>query len=673
MCGIAGLVDLNGNRDVPYHLLKNMADAIVHRGPDEEGYFRQPGVGLAMRRLSIVGLEDGQQPIFNEDQSVAVVYNGELFDHVERRAELEARGHVFKTHTDTEILPHLWEDHHEDMLVKLRGQFAFALFDKTRNEIILARDRFGIVPLYWTTHTRSGRDWFMFGSEVKALLASGLVDAQPDPRGIDSVFNFLAVPGPISCFKNIHILQPGKFLKIKLPRQGRPAEISEHTYWHMDFPDAGDEERGQDTTELADQLEAILYGAVKRRLRADVPVGAYLSGGIDSSTVVALAADVLGKAPTTFTSQIVDPKLDETGQATMIARHLGAKPHVVPCGPNDYIANHQNLHVATEAPVVDTSSTSLMMLANKVHNEGLKVVMTGEGSDEWLAGYPWFRMHKLIRGLGKATGGVAEYLIRQGATKWLEIDEDGQRHYFQCLESAGGINPIHEFYSLMNLGRIRFYSDGMKKRLEGHDPYAAMEPDLERIKRWHPLNKGVYWGARIHLPGHLLSIKGDRISMSQSVEMRYPFLDEEVFDFVAKIDPNWKMRRLHDKYIIRKVAERWLPKEVAWRPKGMFRAPLDDFFKPHDVPYVDQLLSEESLRKTGYFDPAKVAEWRKTYRSVSNVLYKRSSAEVGLIAVLSTQLWHHTFIDPTLADLPDWRENKGFAGNGVMPEKIPAE
>ena len=203
----------------------------------------------------------------------------------------------------------------------------------------------------------------------------------------------------------------------------------------------------------------------------------------------------------------------------------------------------------------------------------------------------------------------------------------------------------------------------MLESLADHDPYASIETDLGRARRWHPINRGVFWAAKIHLPGQLLSLKGDRIAMSQSVEMRYPFLDNDVFDFLAGIDPNLKLKGLREKYLLRRVAEKWLPKSIAWRPKGMFRAPLDGFFLNKRPPYVDELLSEESLKKSGYFDPEAVLLWKRKYRELSPILYQRSSMELGLVAVVATQLWHHTFIDPTLANLPDWRMLSGLASD----------
>ena len=254
MCGIAGVLDLTGGRVVPDGVVEAMARALIHRGPDEEGYFRRRGVGLASRRLSIVGLADGQQPVANEDRSVLVVFNGELFDYIEQKAGLEARGHRFVTHCDTEIIPHLWEESLEGMFARLRGQFAVALWDERRQKLMLGRDRFGICPLYWT---RQG-DWLLFGSEIKALLASGMVSAQPDLRGIDHIFTFSALPAPVTCFAGIQLLPPAHYLEISPGDTQSPPAVKERAYWEMDFPDEGHEEQGEDPRRLVDDFERLL-------------------------------------------------------------------------------------------------------------------------------------------------------------------------------------------------------------------------------------------------------------------------------------------------------------------------------------------------------------------------------------------------------------------------------
>src|ERR1043166_13538 len=337
MCGIAGIVNLVEPAPVEPQIVRRMADAITHRGPDEDGYFFRPGVGLANRRLSIVGLADGKQPISNEDRSVSVVFNGELFDYPEVKAELQSRGHQFRTHCDTELIPHLYEEHGEGVFEKLRGQFAIALWDERKRQLLLARDRFGICPLYWTQQG----DLLLFASEIKALLASGLVPARPDVRGINHAFTFFALPGTVTCFEGIHCLLPGHYLRI---RPSAPVPVEERIYWEIDFPDHGQEEwrdfrrlGSNANSPVIDEFEAVFKKAVERRLRADVPVVSYLSGGVDSSVGVALASQQRrgeGKsAIPTFTISVQDaPKLNERNEAELVADHVGSEKIIVDCG-----------------------------------------------------------------------------------------------------------------------------------------------------------------------------------------------------------------------------------------------------------------------------------------------------------------------------------------------------
>lgn len=662
MCGIAGVVDLRLQRSVPHGTVRAMADAIYHRGPDEDGYLEQDGLAFASRRLSIVGLKDGRQPIANESGEVSVVFNGELFEYPEKKAELETRGHRFRTHCDTELLPHLWEDHREQMFEHVRGQFAFALWDEKARRLILARDRIGICPLFWT---RQG-DWLLFASEIKALLASGMVDARPDPQGINHIFTFFAVPGPVTCFAGIHALLPGHYLSIQFGRPGETARITDRIYWQLDFPDRGQEEPGDRKT-VVDEFERLFMQAVDRRLRADVPVVSYLSGGVDSSVVVALASHIRKKAIPTFTIQIKTPEYDETGPAAVVARHIGADPIVVPVGGTEVMNTYPELVRAAESPVIDTSCTALLMLAREVHRRGYKVALTGEGSDEFLAGYPWFKIFNIIGALDIIPGLRPSNLVRRAFMKLSGAPSFAWSIAKKTTEACGAPSAWHEVYSLMSMSRWRFFSPHMQEFALQHMPYADLQLNLERTRRWHPLNQSLYLGVRVMLPGMLLQAKGDRVAMNSSVETRYPFLDEDVFGFLTRIHPRWKLRGLRDKYILRLLAERWLPPSIAWRRKAMFRAPMDSFHEENLPPFVDQLLSEESLRKTGYFDPAAVQHWRKAYREMRKHMYWRVSVEMGLVGVVSTQLWHHTFIDGSLADLPSLAA--GTPVNGVACKK----
>ncbi len=654
MCGIAGIVDLAGNRNIASGIVQRMTQAIIHRGPDEEGYFQRPGVVLGSRRLSIVGLADGQQPVANEDRSVSVVFNGEFFDFPEKRAELEARGHRLVTHCDTEIIPHLWEDHEAGMFERMRGQFAVALWDERRHRLVLGRDRFGICPLYWT---RQG-DWLLFASEIKALLASGMVPARADLRGIDHIFTFAALPGPITCFEGVRLLPAGHYLQI-IPGNdhGAAPAISERAYWKMDFPDRGDENNhGGDPRALVDRFEEIMLQAVEKRLRADVPVGAYLSGGVDSSMITALACHLKGPAINTYTIRVDAPDLDELSAANLVARHIGTKPPLVQeFGDNDAVNTYPVLIHTAEAPVIDTSCAALLLLAQRVHSCGQKVVLTGEGADEWLVGYPWYKAAKALGFLDLLPGLPLSDRVRRAYLRLRQVPQFPPEFRRGVEASIGGPNAWIDAYGLLGLSKLRFYAAPMREVLEKFNPWTDLEIPLERAKRWHPLNRGIWVAARVTLAGHLLQAKGDRVSMHSSVEVRYPFLDEEVFDFLAGLHPRWKLRGFRDKHLLRLLAERWLPPSVYRRRKVIFRAPLDSFHIEPEPAFVTQLLSEESLRRTGYFDVAAVHHWLRAFRRIPVRSLPRLSVEMGLAAVVATQLWHQLFIGGNLAELPTWR------------------
>jgi asparagine synthase (glutamine-hydrolysing) len=651
MCGIAGMIDLAGGQRVPPGVVEQMAQALVHRGPDEDGFLEGPGLTLANRRLSIVGLADGRQPLFNEDRTVGVVYNGELFDYPEQRAALESRGHRFRTHCDTELIPHLWEEQGEGMFERLRGQFALALWDGHLRRVVLGRDRFGICPLYWT---RQG-DWLLFASEIKGLLASGMVEPRVDPRGLNQVFTFFALPGPVTCFQGIQLLPAGHFLRIQLGAAGQAAEVNEHTYWAIDFPDQGQEDPGHDEKRLIDGFQDVLLRATEKRLRADVPVVSYLSGGVDSTTVVALASHVRKKPIPTFTIRIDDPGLDETSEAAVAARHVGTEPIVVNCGAADILHTFPRLIRAAEAPVLDTSCAALLLLAREVHDRGYKVALTGEGADEWLAGYPWYKIDKLLGYLDVVPGLHLSQAVRRGFLRLTGAPRFPRAFVSRVHDVVGGHNPWLDLYGMVSLAKLRFFSPWLHEQLGDHVAYADLGINQERLRRWHPFHRALYFGIRVHLAGLLLNAKGDRVAMHSSVETRYPFLDEDVFAYLAPLHPRWKLRGFKEKYLLRRLAERWLPRSIAWRRKAMFRAPFDSFF-PDDaarVPaFVDQLLSAESLRKTGYFDAAAVQHWRQAFRAMRGGSKQRLFLEMGLVGVVATQLWHHTYLDGSLADLP---------------------
>lgn len=638
-----------------------MAAAIEHRGPDEDGFHFAPGIALANRRLSIVGLADGKQPISNEDGTITVVYNGELFDYPERRAWLEERGHQFRTSCDTEVLVHLYEEFGERFVEHLKGQFAFALHDARTHRVILARDRIGICPLHWA---RRG-DRVYFGSEIKAILASGEVDAEADLKGIDHIFTFFAMGTRRTAFAGISSVLPGHCLVVELPDPDRDSGVGlvrERQYWDLDFPDAGDEyDPGKDR--LIEEFQETFFRAVDIRLRADVPVVGYLSGGVDSTSVIAAASKVRGSAVPTFTIRI--PRLDETERALLAAKTVGSDATIVTCDSETITGAYPNLVVASEAPVMDTSCAALHCLAAEVNRQGYKVTITGEGADEALAGYPWYKINRLMRVLDRGNFRPSN-AIRRLYLK-LSAPHIPWSNAQRIQRLVGGPQAQLDIYGLVSLSRSRFYSESMYSQLDGHIAYEDLNLPLGRLQRWHPLNQSLYLGYKIMLPGLLMNHKGDRPAMANSLEARYPFLDEDFVDFCAKVHPRWKLRGIRrDKHLLRCVAERWLPRSIASRTKVMFRAPFANTFFENPPSFVDDLFSEDALRATGYFDPERVARFRTEYQKFRWGSGKRLTIEMGLTGVMATQLWHHLFLGGGLCDVPSWSAPSASAAAGSI-------
>ncbi|VTS08240.1 asparagine synthase (glutamine-hydrolyzing) [Tuwongella immobilis] len=670
MCGIAGIIDLAGQQPITMDRLSAMATAIIHRGPDEDGFFQEPGLGFASRRLSIVGLADGRQPITNEDGSVVVVFNGELFDYPEQRAMLEGKGHKFVTHTDTELIPHMWEEYGEQMFEHLHGQFAICLYDRKQRCVILARDRIGICPLFYSIQRGpGGEEKFIFGSEIKALLASGLVPAKADVAGLMHVFTFVAAPGPATAFAGVTAMIPGRYIRIDLDRSSNKVS-DQRPYWQLSFPDWGSEESANESEDrLVDRFEEVLLGAVSRRLRADVPVVSYLSGGVDSSLVVALACKVLGRPIPTFTIGVKAKGLNEEAEAGIVAKHLNATPVIVPCGDAEVRDTYPEMIEAGEGPVIDTACAAMVLLAKSVRAHGFKVALTGEGADEWLAGYPWFKIHKLLGFLDVIPGVNISLGLRQLVLSLIGQPKFSKDLLKRARNAVGGHNAWLDLYGMMSVSKLRFFAPE-------HQAIATQRAFVDElqvnpaISRWHPFHRSLYMGGRVHLPGLLLGPKGDRPALHSSVETRYPFLDEQVIQFLANLHPKWKLPGFQDKYLLRKLALRWLPKSIALRKKLMFRAPMDSF---HLTPaqgqtkagWIEQVLSRESLKKTGYFDADAVAYWREKLPSMPRML-KRTTIEMGLVGVTATQLWHHLFISGDLAEIPSWIRSSaaGMANRG---------
>jgi asparagine synthase (glutamine-hydrolysing) len=500
----------------------------------------------------------------------------------------------------------------------------------------------GICPLHYALSD----GWLLWGSEIKALLSSGLVDARPDPRGIDHLFSFFCAGATRTFFEGITLIPPGRYLKV---RDGR---IELKQYWDLDFPDAGDERRLTNPEPLVDEFRSLLRRAVTRRLRGNVPVVSYLSGGLDSTVMLGLTAREREQAPPSFTISLDGAGTNEHSHAAESAAVLGSSLTTVTMNQADIATAFPELVMAVEGPVVDTSCACLMRLAAAVHKQGFRVTLSGEGADEALAGYVWYKTHKTVNWTIDHLGTFLPRLVRQTL---LRSVGGGSARRPPFLGIKGDRPAQQHVYELIAQARPTLYSAAMWERLGEHDAYDDLDLPNDRFTRWHPLNRSLYVGYKVMLAGLLLGAKGDRVAMHSSVETRYPFLDEDVIAFCAGLAPDYKLRGFTEKWLLRQVAARTLPRQIADRPKTMFRASLSEtFLGGHRPVWVDQLLSPESLRRTGYFDSTAVARERAAQVRWPRITPRRLLFDLGLTSVVSTQLWHHLYFGGGLCELPTW-------------------
>jgi len=442
-------------------------------------------------------------------------------------------------------------------------------------------------------------------------------------------------------------LPPGHFLKI---RDGR---VTRHRYWDLDFPDDGHERRLDDPSPIVDDLESLLERSVERRLRSDVPVVSYISGGLDSTVLLGFCSRHRGEPIPAFTVGLDGAGPDERTHSTEAARVLGSPLTTITMDRSGIAGSFPDLIRAAEGPVLDTSCAALLRLAQSVQQQGYKVALTGEGADEALAGYVWYKTQKIRDSIEHVIGPRPSRVVR----RLLLSSIAGRRARPAPTGAFGGVRPAQlDLYELVSQAKPTLYSSEMWQRLGEHSPYDDLDITNDNIKRWHPLNQSLYVGYKVMLAGLLMICKGDRIAMNASVESRYPFLDEDVVAFCAQIAPEYKLRGMTEKWILRQVAARILPQQIASRPKTMFRAHMaGTFLGRHRPSWVDQLLSPESLRATGYFDPTAVARQRAWQTQLPRITPARGVFDVALTCVVSTQLWHHIYCGGGLCDLPIWQ------------------
>lgn len=638
MCGLAGILAQGDSRPPVREELTRMIAALHHRGPDGNGFYTHGVMGLGHARLSIIDLAGGAQPIHNEDQSVWVVFNGEIFNYVELRATLVKQGHHFYTHSDTEVLVHLYEQHGAGFVQHLNGQFAFALWDARQQTLLLCRDRAGILPLFYTQ--QNGR--LLFASEIKALLA--VADAAPtlDPVALDQIFTFWSPAGARTMFAGVEQLQPGQMLTADTHG------VRVTPYWDWTFPADAGGYRTESESVLADELHALLLDATRLRLRADVPVGAYLSGGLDSSVLAALMCDA-GVKPETYSIRFSDEHLDEGSFQQQMIQHLGVLHHSVRCAEADIGRDFLKAIWHTEIPILRTAPVPMMLLSGLARAHDCKVVLTGEGSDEVLGGYDIFKEAKLRHFWARNPKSLWRPLLLKRLYPYLEFNPARAQSYSEAFFGAGLEAPNAPFFAHLPRWHTtaqckQFYAPEFKARLNT-DALANLEHTLPHgFTQWHSFNRAQYVEAKTLMANYLLCSQGDRMLMANSVEGRFPFLDHRVIEFANRLPPKLKMKVLNEKYLLKRALRARLPASIVDRHKQPYRAPdIPAFFSGSGEPeYVRALLDAATLRRYGYFDAGKVGLLLKKIRAGRAIGYKDNMAFVG---ILSTQAWHHLFVE----------------------------
>jgi asparagine synthase (glutamine-hydrolysing) len=638
MCGIAGLVNVDGAAVDPTVALR-MIDMIRHRGPDDDGVYADQRAALAHARLSIIDVSGGHQPMTNEDRSLWIVFNGEIFNYLELRTFLLDRGHRFATRSDTEVILHLFEEEGEDCVRRLNGQWAFAIWDSRRHRLFLSRDRVGVRPLFYTFAGRT----FAFGSEIKALLAHPGVRRELDVVGLDQVFTFWAPVAPRTVFKGISELPPAHSLMLEAD-----GDVRLRRYWSLDYRPSN---RLSDEQSAA-RLSELLLDATRIRLRSDVPVGAYLSGGLDSTVVTTLVRRCTDTPLRTFSITFDDPEFDESTYQQEVVRILETEHTAIRCSYEQIGRVFPDVIWHAERPILRTAPAPLFLLSRLVREHGYKVVVTGEGSDEVLGGYDLFKEAKIRRFWATQPESRLRPLLLRRLYPYLKSLQSQSQPYLKAFFRVTPSDCSNPFFSHLPrwelTARLKlFFSSEVKTQLADYDGYAELRSSLPAAySAWDGLSQAQYLEATSLLPGYILSSQGDRVAMAHAVEGRFPFLDHRVVEFAAALPARLKMKVLDEKHLLKQSMRDVVPAVVRHRKKQPYRAPdAKSFFgspaQPLRHDYVDDLLSQQQLRTHGIFNPGAVQKLVDKARSGTLIGVKDNMALTG---ILSTQLFAERFL-----------------------------
>ncbi len=664
MCGIAGIFDPDPTFMVDIHHLQSMTRALSYRGPDDEGYYLNNGVGLGQRRLSIIDVAGGKQPMCNEDGSVWVVFNGEIFNYLELMALLKSKGHHFNSRCDTEVLVHLYEEYGERFATHLNGQFAIALWDNRKHSLLLVRDRVGIRPLYYT---RTSNGVFLFGSEIKSIFCHPEVRPELDFTGLEQVFTLWVPVPPRTVFKGITELKPGHILKVTAQTQ------SLNCYWRLSFPEKNQyDEKPPEYYEK--KLQELLYDAVTLRLRSDVTVAAYLSGGLDSSIISALVKKYHNRDLITFSVSFNDSAFDERSYQNAMVEFLGTDHRNIEVGYQDIGEAYSEVIWHSETPMIRTAPAPLFALSKLVYDNQIKVVLTGEGADEIFGGYNIFKENSIRRFWAKDPSSRIRPALLSRLYPYINTDKDNR--FWQSFFKRQLTDISNPFYSHLirwsNTSRIKnFFAQKYRDMLNIQNVYEELNNFIDpQIRNWDPLCQAQYLEISLFMSGYLLSSQGDRMMMGHSVEGRFPFLDYRIIEFASSIPPRYKLNVLNEKYILKKAFSELIPPQVLKRPKQPYRAPISPCFSQSTNNLASLMWEDDALQCSGLFDAGPVRLLRQKANSTNSRLSEVD--EMAVAAIISTQLLYHHFIAELVPSLGSDRikrskESSLQRGSAIIP------
>lgn len=632
MCGVAGVIS---EHKIEYkRVLSDMVDSIRHRGPDDTGYYIDDYIGIGHSRLAIMDPQNGKQPTMNEDDSIVVIFNGEIFNFHKLRDHLLRRGHCLTNNSDTAILPHLYEEHGLGMFEKLNGQFAIVIWDKNNRKLVLGRDRFGEKPLYYFHQDKT----FCFASEVKAILESGIVKAAISPIALKQVFSFWTTLGDRSIFRDIYQVPPGSYLVFEDNKKVI------NTYWNYTYS-VEDSIKFKDTNDLVEELETKLVSSVKNRMIADVPIAFYLSGGLDSSLIAGIGAQISNNTLTTFSIAFDDIDFDESFYQNHMSQYLGTKHQTITFSRRQIPSIIKDVVYHAEVPLLRSGAFPMYILATLVRNNDTKVVLSGEGSDELFGGYDIFREVKIREFCMRDPNATSRAALYKRVNRFVKGVESQSTNTLSLYHNSPDSESIFRSHlSRWKLGSYsqQFFTPEYREAMRSFDELRNLESLIpESYSEWTPLQQAQYLEATTLFSNYLLSSQGDRVSMASSVECRLPFLDYEVANFASTLPDRVKIRGLDEKYIVKQLARKYVPDTITKRKKFPYRAPINIHELMQDE-YISEMVSASRLTSYGIFNPMAVKKF------IAAALRKENPSErdcMIFMGILTTQILYERFVE----------------------------